>query len=410
MFVRKDLKNGLKVVYEKIPYVKSVSIGVWAGVGSIREDVKNNGISHFAEHMLFKGTEKRSARDIAEEMDFIGGHLNAFTSKETTCYYAKVIDKSLEVAIDILSDMYINSKFDSEDIELERKVILEEISMYEDSPEDVVLDTLAKASWGESSLGFSVSGEGATVEKLCRDDLVAFADKYYTAENTVISVAGNFDEENLINLLEKYFGSIRRGGKVEILTPAAFNCGREVREKDIEQTHIALAFNGIPYESDEIYSEAVLCNVFGGTMSSRLFQKIREEKGLCYSVYSATESFHTNGAFYIYAGVSPENTEKVKEIILEEIESLKKDGITPYELKKGKQQLSGSYLLSFESIGARMNSMGKSTVLGERIKTADEVMAGIEAVNAESINMIINKIFNGGYAESILKNTQRQEK
>ena len=407
MFVTKKIKNGLTVVYEKIPYVKSVSIGVWAGVGSIRENAENNGISHFAEHMLFKGTEKRSAKDIAEEMDFIGGHLNAFTSKETTCYYAKVIDKSLETAIDILSDMYINSKFNSGDIDLERRVILEEISMYEDSPEDVVLDTLAKASWGDNSLGFAVSGEAEIVENIVRDDLVAFADKYYTAENTVISVTGNFDEENLINLLEKYFANMRRGKKAEDILPAIFKPGREVREKDIEQSHIALAFNGIPYVSDEIYSEAVLCNVLGGTMSSRLFQKIREEKGLCYSVYSATESFHTNGVFYIYAGISPENTEKVKEIILEEIESLKKYGITDYELKKGKQQLSGSYLLSLESIGARMNSLGKSTVLGERIKTADEVMAGIEAVNADSINMIINKIFSGDYAESILKNIQR---
>jgi len=402
MFVRRNLKNGLKVIYEKIPYVQSVSVGVWAGIGSAGETAEISGISHFLEHMLFKGTKKRSARAIAEEMDFIGGHINAFTSKETTCYYAKVIGRNLEVAIDILADMYINAKIDSDDVSLERNVILEEINMYEDSPEDVALDTLAKAAWGEHSLGFSVSGESEVVEKIDRETLLKFADKYYTAENTVISVAGNFDEDYLFNLLEKYFSDIRRGEKITIKEPAIFTPGKVEKIKDIEQTHIAFGFEGVPCQSDEIYAEAVMCNVLGGTMSSRLFQKIREEKGLCYSVYSSSESFHQNGLFYIYAGLSPENCERVKEIILGEIESLKKNGITDFELKKGKQQLCGSYLLSLESIGAKMNAMGKCEVLGERIKTCDEVMAGIEAVDSEKINKLINKIFKEDYAESIV--------
>ncbi len=403
MFVRRNLKNGLKVIYEKIPYVGSVSIGVWAGVGSVRENAENNGISHFLEHMLFKGTKKRSAKDIAEEMDFIGGHLNAFTSKETTCYYGKVINKNIETLVDILSDMYINAKFDEGDIDLERRVILEEISMYEDSPEDVVLDSLHKAAWGNASLGFSVSGTCDVVESLEKSDLLSFRDQYYTAENTVISVAGNFDEDNLISLLEKYFGDIRRGEKPLHLQSAKFCSGFEMREKDVEQNHIAIGFEGVKSQSDDIYPEAVLCNVLGGTMSSRFFQKIREEKGLCYSVYSSSESFHQNGIFYIYAGLSPENGELVREMILSEIESLKKDGISEYELEKGKHQLRGSYILSLESMGARMNAMGKSEVLGEKIKTDSEVMAGIDKVNLESVNGIINKIFKNGYAESIVK-------
>lgn len=402
MFVRRNLKNGLRVIFEKIPYVGSVSIGVWAGVGSAHETEKNNGISHFLEHMLFKGTKKRSAKDIAEEMDFIGGHLNAFTSKEATCYYAKVIDGNLETAIDVLSDMYINAKFDEGDIDLERRVILEEISMYEDSPEDVVLDSLHKAAWDGSSLGFSVSGTGYVVESINKSDIVSFADKYYTAENTVISVAGNFDEDNLLSLLEKYFGDMRRGEAPKALAAASFYSGRQVQQKDIEQNHIALGFEGVSCQSDDIYPEAVLCNVLGGTMSSRLFQKVREEKGLCYSVYSASESFHENGLFYIYAGLSPENGELVKEMILEEIECLKNNGISDYELRKGKHQLRGSYILSLESISARMNAMGKSEVLREKIKTNEEVMAGIDAVSTQSINLLIDKMFKNGYAESIV--------
>ena len=403
MFVRRNLKNGLKVIYEKIPYVGSVSVGVWAGVGSARETYENNGISHFLEHMLFKGTKKRSAKKIAEEMDFIGGHLNAFTSKETTCYYGKVIDQNLETLIDILSDMYSNAKFDEGDIDLERRVILEEISMYEDSPEDVVLDALHKAAWGEESLGFSVSGTEDVVESLKKSDLLSFRDRYYTAENTVISVAGNFDEDNLLELLEKYFGDIRSGEKPLTLKGANFYSGFEMREKDTEQSHIAIGFEGVKSQSDDIYPEAVLCNILGGTMSSRFFQKIREENGLCYSVYSASESFNQNGIFYIYAGLSPENGEFVREMILSEIESLKKDGISEYELEKGKHQLRGSYILSLESISARMNAMGKSEVLGEKIKTDSEVMEGIDKVNLESVNGIINKIFKNGYAESIVK-------
>lgn len=402
MFVRRNLKNGLKVIYEHIPGTKSVSIGVWAGVGSARENIEVNGASHYLEHMLFKGTKKRSARDIAEEMDLIGGQLNAFTSKETTCYYAKVIDSDLETAIDVLSDMYINSKIDPDDVELERGVILEEINMYEDSPEDVALDTLSKAAWGECGLGFSVSGEAETVEKIERKHLVDFAEKYYTAENTVVSVAGNFDEQKLMELLEKYFSPLRHGVKILPMEKAVFAPSKLERVKDIEQTHIALGFEGVSCQSGDMYSEAVLCNVLGGTMSSRLFQKIREEKGLCYSVYSASESFHSNGLFCIYAGLSPENADVVREMILSEIESLKKSGITDYELKKGKGQLRSSFILSLESIGAKMNTMGKCEVLGEKIKTCDEVLEGIEKVNSDSINCLIEKIFKNDYAESIV--------
>lgn len=404
MIVRKTLSNGLRLIYEKIPYVNSVSIGVWAGVGSSNESESLSGISHFTEHMLFKGTKRRSAKDIAEEMDFAGGHINAFTSKEATCYYAKVIESDIEKAVDILSDMYLNSLISSEDTFLERKVIAEEIGMYEDSPEDVVLDTLSSVAWGDSPLGFSVSGSLSSIENIAEKEIRDFIDKYYTAENTVISVTGNFDEDKLYDIVNKYFGDMRRGAKISGYEKASFHCGRRETEKDIEQTHIAIGFEAEDSQSSEIYNEAVLCNILGGTMSSRLFQKIREEKGLCYSVYSAPESFHNNGMFYIYAGLSPENLEGVKEIIFREIDLLLRNGISDFELQKGKSQLRGSYILSIESISGRMNSMGKSEVLGEEIKTYEEVMMGIDSVTGDSVNSLINKIFGKGYAESVVKN------
>jgi len=404
MVIKKVLSNGLRIVYEKIPYVSSVSVGVWVGAGSANEVRQLNGISHFAEHMLFKGTEKRSAKDIAEEIDFIGGHINAFTSKEATCYYAKVIDSHIEKAMDILADMYKNSLISAEDTALERKVIAEEIGMYEDSPEDVVLDTLSCVAWGEDPLAFSVSGSLDSIENISEKEIRNYIDSFYTAENTVIAVAGNFDEDNLLNVTEKYFCDMRRGIKISERKPALFCTGKSEVEKDIEQTHLAIGYEAENTESDEVYNEAVLCNILGGTMSSRLFQEIREEKGLCYSVYSAPESFHNCGMFYIYAGLSSENLGAVKDIIFSEIDSLLKSGITEYELSKGKGQLRGSYTLSLESIGGRMNSMGKSEVLGEKIKTREEVINGIDAVTKDSVNNLVKKIFGRGYAESIVKN------
>lgn len=403
MYIRKTLDNGLRVICEKLPYVKSVSVGVWAGAGSRLETLDTCGISHFAEHMLFKGTAKRSAQEIAQEMDFIGGHLNAFTSRECTCYYAKVIDRHLETAIDILSDMYTGSLFSKADIELERQVIIEEINMYEDSPEDISLDLLAKAAWGNDSLGFLVSGTHKSVSSIDKAALEAFAAKYYTAANTVISVVGNFDEDNLFALLESCFAALPRGTvSYADYDKAEFLGGTEYREKDIEQTHIAFGFEGAASGSEMIYSEAVLSNVLGGAMSSRLFQKVREERGLAYSIYTAPESYSKAGLLYIYAGLSDKNTDAVRQIIWDEIASLIKDGVSPYELQKGKQQLSGSYILSLESVGGRMNALGKCEVLGENIKTPDEVLQGIDRVDNDAVNNAIKRIFNGKCAQSIV--------
>ncbi|MBQ7718874.1 MAG: insulinase family protein [Clostridia bacterium] len=406
MIITKTLANGLRIIYEKIPYVKSVSVGVWAGVGSRVETRENNGISHFAEHMLFKGTKTRSSQDISEEIDFIGGYLNAFTSRECTCYYAKVIDEHIDTALDILSDIYINSVFNEAAIDLERKVIIEEINMYEDSPEDVVLDLLEVAAWGDDSLGFSVSGTAENVNSINRKSLLAFTEKYYTAENTVIAVAGNFDEEKLTKSIEKYFKNIRTGGRsyAEYSKPE-FAGDYITRKKDIEQTHLAIAFETPQGDTNDIYAEAVLSNVFGATMSSRLFRKVREEKGLAYSIYSSPERCSNAGLFYIYAALSNENLKPVQDIILNEIMALKRDGISQKELLWGKGQLRGSYIMSLESIEQRMNALGKRAVLNKKIKTPEEILAGIDAVDTDKIDSLVDKIFSGKMAVGIVTNT-----
>ena len=402
MYIEKTLSNGLRVICEQIPYIKSVSVGIWAGVGSRLETEDDNGLSHFAEHMLFKGTERRSAQDIAEETDFIGGNINAFTSRECTCYYAKVVDTNLEKAIDILSDMYVNSLFRNEDVETERRVILEEISMYEDSPEDIVLDALAKKAWQDNPLGYVVSGTPETVKKITAEHLLNFTKKYYTAENTVLAVAGSFECDRLFELAEKYFSKIPHGETYSVYGDVKFFGGCERREKEIEQTHIAMGFDAPGSGSDDIYATAVLCNVLGGTVSSRLFREIREERGLAYSVYSMPEVYKGAGMFLIYAGLSRENLDDVREIILGETENIRREGITPYELLKGREQLRGSYILGLESVSGRMNSMGKSILLGEKLKTPDENIKGIDGVTNEDINRVAERIFGSELAESIL--------
>lgn len=400
MYIEKTLSNGLTVILENIPYVKSVSVGIWAGVGSRAEEPGVNGLSHFAEHMLFKGTKKRTARDIAEETDFMGGNLNAFTSRECTCYYAKVIDRDIEAALDILSDMYKNSLFAPDDVEREKKVITEEISMYEDSPEDLVLDGLAKAAWGDSSLGFTVTGAPETVMGFTRDDLHEFVRKHYNANNTVLAVAGSFSSEDVLCAAEKYLGDIPGGESYTDYGAAEFKAGTFEREKDIEQSHIAFGFQGAGSGEDAIFAEAVVCNILGGAASSRLFRKVREERGLAYSVYSVPESYKNAGMLYIYAGLSPENFAEAEEIILKETELLLKNGVSREELRRGVQQLRSEYILGLENVSARMQAIGKNRLMHEKIKSPDEIIAGIDAVDETKVNNIIKDIFSSAPARS----------
>lgn len=387
-----NLKNGIRLVYERMAHTKSVSIGIFVKSGSMYETKEENGISHFIEHMLFKGTKNRSAMKIAEEMDFIGGHINAYTSRDYTCYYTKALSEDLPLCVDILSDMYYNSLFKEEDIELERSVIIEEINMYEDSPEDIALDSLQENIWQGHPLGYLISGTVDSVEKITREMLVDYMKRRYTPENTVISVCGSFDEAALIELLEKHFTKGKQSPIVSFGKPV-FTSGIWERKKDIEQTHLAIAYPSYPAGNPKNYAFTIMSNILGGAMSSRLFQKLREENGLCYSIYSYTGTYQDAGMLGIYAGIAEESLEMATEMIDGETERMCREKISDYELKKALSQLRCAILMGRESASARMSSYGKELLLRGRIRTDKKILSSIEKVTAEDILECANEIF-----------------
>ena len=409
MYKKHILGNGVRVVCEKIPYVRSVSLGIWVKTGSRNENIRNNGISHFIEHMLFKGTEKRSAAGIAEAIDNIGGQLNAFTGKECTCFYAKTLDTHLDIALDVLADMFFNSTFVKKDIAVEKKVILEEIGMYEDSPEELVHDILSETVWDGNSIGYPILGTQKCLRSINREMIRSYMTENYGPENVVISVAGNFEEESLLSLVGKYFGGWKaEAAKRTVYEAVIFKPGLKIREKDTEQVHLCLGFEGIEHGNDRLYSLLAVNNIFGGGMSSRLFQKIREKKGLVYSIYSYPSAYKNAGLFTIYAGMKPEQINEVFQLIRDEIRLLVKKGIKSDELAKSREQLKGNYILGLESTSSRMNSIGKSELMLGYIDTPEEVLGKIDAISMEVIDDIIERVFNtGGAGVSIVGNIKQ---
>ncbi len=395
MYKRILLDNGLRLVYEKIPYVRSVSVGVWVGTGSRNENPDNNGISHFIEHMLFKGTNNRSAKQIAECIDAIGGQINAFTGKECTCYYTKTLDTHLNVSLELLSDMLFNSKFASNDIKVEKKVVVEEIGMYEDTPEELVHDIFSEMVWSGNSLGFPILGTQDCIDRFNKKMIEQYMADNYTPYNTVVSVAGNFDEDKLLESVKTYFGKWKSEKAYEQkYLPAEYRTDKIIREKDTEQVHLCMGFKGVEHGDDRVYSLLALNNIFGGGMSSRLFQKIREEKGLVYSIYSYPSTYKTAGLFMIYAGMNPEYLQTVIDLTKKEIDVLVKKGITKDELAKSKEQLKGNYILGLESTNSRMNSIGKAELLLGRINTPEEVLEKMDRITMENVREIIDLVFN----------------
>jgi predicted Zn-dependent peptidase len=397
MFKKFTLGNGVRVVCEHIPFVRSVSLGIWVRTGSRDENIKNNGISHFIEHMLFKGTEKRSASVIAETIDNIGGQLNAFTGKECTCFYAKILDEHLDIAIDILSDMLFNSLYAKKDVTVEKKVILEEIGMYEDAPEELVHDILSEAVWEGSAIGYPILGTKKSLRGLNREHIMEYIKDRYTPENTVISIAGNYDGEKLSEMLERYFGNWKAEKNAGInVETVEFKPGLSIKEKETEQVHICIGFDGVENGNDNLYPLLAVNNIFGGGMSSRLFQKIRERKGLVYSIYSYPTAYNDVGLFTVYAGMKPEQLNEVISLIYEEVRLLLKKGISAQELQKTKEQLKGNYILGLESTSSRMNSIGKSELMLGYINTPEEILNKIGAIDMEGVDNIIKSVFNLG--------------
>lgn len=388
MIINKKLNCGVRIVMEEIPYVQSVSVGIWVKAGSVDETAKNSGISHFIEHMLFKGTENRSAKKIAEDVDKIGGQINAFTGKEATCYYLKTLASNVDKAADILIDMFIHSKFDEEEMEKEKRVVCEEIKMIEDSPEDDAHDIISELVFKGNPLAKSIIGTPKSLQGITRNTIKKYISEEYTRDNIVISICGRFDQEHVCELFDCKLMDLNDNKTSKVHEEAAYQPNYKVKVKDIEQSHICLGLKGLALDDDRYYSLVLLNNIMGGSMSSRLFQNIREEKGLAYSVYSMSSSFSNTGYFNIYAGVSHDKIKDALHGIQDELNLLKKDGVTAEELETAKEQLKGNYIFSLENVNGRMFSIGKNMLLLDKIYTAEEVMASIDAVTMDDIIQI----------------------
>ncbi|MCR8656305.1 M16 family metallopeptidase [Paenibacillus endoradicis] len=397
------LSNGMRVVVEKIPTVRSVSIGIWVKNGSRNETELNNGISHFIEHMMFKGTEQRSARDIADLFDGIGGNVNAFTSREYTCYFAKVLDQHLPLAVDALSDMFFNSQMDEEELAKERNVILEEISMYEDTPDDRVHDEAAKAAYGNDPLAYSILGTEKTLASMNSKTLLDFMKDRYTIDNIVLSVAGNVEDKSLLDLLETYFGHYQNNEPItdSIVVPT-FVGDYSFFQKKTEQNHICMSFPGCALGDPLQNAMILLNNALGGGMSSRLFQVIREERGLAYSVYSYHSSAADSGLFTIYAGTAPKQTKDVLDLTMELMYEVGQKGLTDAEVARGKEQLKGSLILNLESTSSRMNRNGKHELMLGKHNSVDTLLTRIDNITMDEIKEVTKMMLSTPFAVSMV--------
>ena len=395
MYKYQTLKNGLTIVGEEIPYLKSVSLGIWINTGSRLESEKESGVSHFIEHMLFKGTKNRSAKDIARDIDRLGGEINAFTNKECTCYYVHLLDEHINKGIDVLSDMILNSSFDTNDIDKERFVILEELKMYEDSLDDLSYDLLVENVYPNDGLGRNILGNRKTIKSLKREDILNYYNKYYVPNNAVISICGNFNFEEIVKVIEEKFEQWQEKEVNIEVKEANYTPCFVTKNKDSEQVNIAINLKAIPEENEkEAYALSVVNNIFGGSTSSRLFQSIREEKGLVYSIYSSQTLYRKCGELGIFASTSEEYLKEVYDLIIKEIKNIRENYITEEELEESKEQLKGNYILSLESINSKMLAHGEAMLLNNKLKKEDEIIEHINVVNMEQVKDIINKVFN----------------
>jgi predicted Zn-dependent peptidase len=391
MFVKEYLYNGVPVVMESLKNMRSVALGVWVKVGSRNEPPEKNGISHFLEHMFFKGTKKRTARDIAIEIDSLGGDLNAFTSKESTTFYIKVLDEYLEEGAELLLDVFLHSTFPEEDVEKEKKIIKEEIKMVEDTPDDYIHDLFNQTVWGHSGLGQPVLGHRETVRSFTKDDLLSHIRKYYGTKDIVVSCAGNFEHDHLLSILNKNLGNLRRGSEPDRGALPDFTGKIDVFSKDLSGVHLCLGVKGLPQASKERYTLYVLNTILGAGISSRLFQEVREKRGLAYSIYSFMTSYFDAGVWGVYAGVSRKKVREVLELILKEMHNLK-DTLNETELKRAKNQLKGNIILGLELTSSRMNNIARQEIYYGRYYSPKEIMKKIDSISLNQIRELAERL------------------
>jgi len=383
--------------------VRSISIGVWLTRGSRHESAERGGIAHFVEHMLFKGTGTRSAEDIAQAIDSIGGQLDAFTAKEYASYYIKVLDEHLPLAIDILSDIVRNPAFSPDDIEREKKVVLEEIKMVEDTPDDLVHELFTQGFWENHPLGRPILGTKETVESFNAELLRDYFKNVYTAKNLIVSAVGNLEHQRVRELVEEKFGSLIQPGE-----PARDQAPRVVpkilvRNKELEQSHLCLGVGSYPQNHDDRYSSYVLNTLLGGSMSSRLFQNVREKRGLAYAVFSGLSAYRDAGSFTVYAGCSNEAVGEVIDLIVEELRGVKQTAVPEAELQRSKDHLKGSLMLSLENTASRMSHLARQEIYFDRQFGLDETLAGVERVTSGDVQRVASDLFsNGSLAATLL--------
>ncbi|HUI45090.1 MAG TPA: pitrilysin family protein [Nitrospirota bacterium] len=394
MYRKDTLANGIRVVSETLPKSRSISIGVWVKVGSRHEAPEIGGISHFIEHMFFKGTGKRSAKDIAIEMDSLGGEMNAFTSQETTTYYAKVVDEHLPVVIEILADILLGAKFDPVEMEKERKVILEEIKGVEDTPDDYIHELFTSTVWPDNSLGRPILGTKDTIKALKHDDIISYIQSNYGPREIVISVAGNFEHARLIDLLNQHFGKLGRDGVPKKEATPEFTAAISVKKKQLEQVQLCIGCKGLYYTHEDRYVISALNTVLGNSMSSRLFQEIREQNALAYSIYSYVTSYRDTGLLTVYAGTDPSNAFEVVRLVMKELRKIKEEGITPAEELRVKNQLKGSLILSLESSNSHMSRLARQEIYFGKYLAMDDIIKGVEKVTAEQVQRLARLLFN----------------
>ncbi|MFA9398452.1 MAG: M16 family metallopeptidase [Clostridiaceae bacterium] len=396
-----ELDNKLKIIAEDINYVNSVCIGLWIKNGSRNENKKNNGISHFIEHMLFKGTTNKNSMQIASVIEDVGGQLNAFTGKESTCYYIKVLNSHLDLSLELLSDMLFNSLFDDKEIEKEKSVIDEEINMTEDDPEDILIDLHNKAVWGNDPIALPILGSSANVNSFTRQDIMNFIKENYIPSNSVISISGNFSQSEIAKKIEKYFGHWNDSvtTKPKYTTPLIQN-NHLYKNKPIEQLHMSLGIEGLPLGDPNLYSLLVLSNLIGGGASSILFQKLREDMGLCYSIYTYVSSYKNTGLLSIYSGLSPAYGETSISAIKEELDKFVKLDLRKSDIDKSKEQLKGSYILSHENTSSRMFGNGKSILLLNEYYSPVDIMKKIDKIDQDSLKYVIDKTLKQGIVNS----------
>jgi predicted Zn-dependent peptidase len=392
--LRHALPNGLVVITETMPHVRSVSVGIWIRNGSRSEVSTENGLAHFLEHMVFKGTERRSAEDIAREMDSVGGMLDAFTSKEQICFNAKVLDEHLPIAFDVIADLVLRPKFDSEDVGKERQVVLEEIKMDLDNPEYVLHDIFTRGFWPQHSLGRPILGTPDTVRNFNRDTLRRRFQEWFAPDRLLVTAAGNITHQQVLDIVEKEFGNLQPLARKEE-DPVPSTAAPIVLEtkRDLEQVHLCLGVPSIPLADERRFAVAVLNNLLGGGMSSRLFQNIREKKGLAYAVFSELTPYSDAGMLSVYAGTSKETIGQVLDLTIAEFRSMKESPVSEEELLRAKNHLKGSLMLSLESTSSRMSNLARQELYFGRFSSLDEILASIEAVTREQVQALAQQFF-----------------